>query len=50
VVVIDWETGKVRQTFSCPDGGPTSAAFSPDGRYLITGTNLATAIVWELTK
>jgi WD40 repeat protein len=50
VVVVDWATGKVRHTFACPDGGPVSAAFSPDGRYLITGTNLATAIVWDLTK
>jgi WD40 repeat protein len=50
VVVFDWETGKVKQTFTCPDGGPTVAAFSPDGKYLITGTNQATALVWELTK
>jgi WD40 repeat protein len=50
VVVLDWETGKVRQTFACPDGGATTAAFSPDGKYLITGTNLATALVWELVR
>jgi WD40 repeat protein len=50
VAVLDWETGKTRQTFSCPDDGPYSAAFSPDGRYLLTGTNQGTVIVWELTK
>ena len=50
VVVLDWDTGKTRQTLSCSDGAPTSAAFSPDGRYLVTGTSQATALVWELTK
>jgi WD40 repeat protein len=50
VVVLDWETGKVRQTFACPDGGATTAAFSPDGKYLITGTSQGTALVWELAR
>jgi WD40 repeat protein len=50
VAVIDWATGKTKHSFTCPDGGPTCAAFSPDGRYLITGTNLATALVWNLRK
>jgi WD40 repeat protein len=50
VVVLDWETGNTKHTFACPDGGPTCAAFSPDGKYLITGTNQATALVWDLTR
>jgi hypothetical protein len=40
----------VRQTFACPDEGPTAAAFSPDGKYLLTGTNQGTALVWALTR
>lgn len=50
VAVFDWTTKKVRQTFACPDGGGSSAAFSPDGNHLITGTNKGTAFVWALSK
>jgi WD40 repeat protein len=50
VVVLDWETGKARHTFACPKGGPTAAAFSPDGKYLVTGTRQAAALVWDLTR
>jgi WD40 repeat protein len=50
VLVYDWAMGKQRHNFACPDGGPVCAAFSPDSRYLITGNNQATALVWELGK
>jgi WD40 repeat protein len=50
VVVLDWATGRARATFACPEGGATCAAFTPDGRYLITGTSVAGALVWELPK
>ena len=48
VVVIEWETGKTRQTYQCPDGGARDAIFTPDGKHLITATNLCTALVWEI--
>lgn len=50
VFVLDWPTGKIRHTFTCPDRGPASAAFSPDGRWLVVGTYQCTALVWELAK
>ena len=50
VVVLDWENGTTKHKFECPDGGPTCAVFSPDGKYLVTGTQQSTAIVWDLTK
>jgi hypothetical protein len=49
-VVLDWETGKAKHKFACPEGGATAAAFSPDGKYLIIATNQATALVWDLTR
>jgi WD40 repeat protein len=50
VAVVEWESGKAKYKFDCTDGGPTCAAFSPDGKYLVTGTHQSTAIVWDLTK
>jgi len=43
------ETGKTKQTFSCPDGRRDLRA-SPRRQHLITGTSMATAIVWELSR
>ncbi len=48
VLVIDWESGTVKQTFSSPGGTVTSLAFSPDGKWLVTASPDTTATVWEL--
>jgi len=50
LLILDWPTGAVRQTFSAPGGVPGVIAFAPDGRSLVTGAPDTTAIVWDVSK
>jgi WD40 repeat protein len=47
VLIFDWESGKVKQTFNSP-GPSTCLAFSPDGKTLVTGSADTTATNWPV--
>jgi WD40 repeat protein len=48
VLVFDIESGKLKKTLEGLSGAPTAAAFSPDGKLLLTGSADTTALVWEV--
>lgn len=50
LIVLDWPSGAVRQTFAVPGGVPGVMAFAPDGKSLVTGQPDTTAIVWDTSK
>jgi COMPASS component SWD3 len=50
ILVYDWETGKVKHTFSVTGGTPACAIFTPDGKRLITGSPDTTATVWDVSQ
>jgi WD40 repeat protein len=50
VMLVDWELGTVRHTFTAPGGTPSAMMFSPDGKWLITGSPDTTATVWDVSK
>jgi WD40 repeat protein len=49
VLVFDWQTGKVKHTFAS-SGPVVCLAFSPDGKWLVTGSSDTTATVWDLSQ
>jgi WD40 repeat protein len=49
VYVYDWPSGKSKHKFTVP-GGVSAVAFSPDGKWLVTGSSDTTATVWSLSK
>jgi WD40 repeat protein len=48
VTVIDCETMRVLRTFSGHRGAATCVSFSDDGRFLASGSNDTTVLVWDL--
>lgn len=48
VVLIDVDAGKEKRKLEGLSGTPSVAAFSPDGKTLITGSFDTTALVWDL--
>lgn len=50
VLVIDWATGDVKHTFASPGQTPQAMAFSPDGKWLVTGSPDTTATIWDVSK
>lgn len=50
LLVLDWPSGAVRQTFVAPGGVPGVMVFAPDGKSLVTGQSDTTAIVWDTSK
>jgi WD40 repeat protein len=50
VWVFDWESGDTKHTLSVKGGTPTAMTFSPDGKWLVTGSNDTTATVWDVSK
>ena len=50
VLVFDWASGDAKHTFASPGQTPQAVAFSPDGKWLITGAPDTTATVWDLSK
>jgi len=50
ILVLDWPSGEVKQTFTSPGGTPGAIVFSPDGKWLVTAGQDTTATVWELSK
>ena len=50
VLVFDWATGDVKHTFANPGLTPQALAFSPDGKWLVTGSPDTTATVWDVSK
>src|SRR5207253_2890502 len=50
VLVIDWATGDTKYTFPVRGGTPGAVAFSPDGKWLVTGAPDTTATVWDVSK
>jgi WD40 repeat protein len=50
VLVLDWPGGEIRHTFASPGVTPQAVAFSPDGKWLVTGSPDSTATVWDLSK
>ncbi len=47
--IYDWPSGKEKHKFTVP-GAISSVAFSPDGKWLVTGSTDTTATVWSLSK
>jgi WD40 repeat protein len=50
VLVLDWASGEIRHPFRTRAGSPGAMAFSPDGKWLVTGSNDTTATVWDVSK
>ncbi len=50
VHVLDWASGDIKYSFASPGGTPGVAMFSPDGKWLITGSPDTTATVWDVSK
>ncbi len=50
VLVFDFASGDVLHTFTSPGQPPTAMAFSPDGKWLVTGAPDTTATVWDVSK
>jgi len=50
LLVIDWESGDTKQTFTVTGGTPTALAFSRDGKLLLSGSPDTTATVWDVNK
>jgi WD40 repeat protein len=50
VLVLDWATGATKHTFTLKGGNAGAVAFSPDGKWLVTGSPDTTALVWDLSK
>jgi len=45
----DIKTGEKVATVGTPDAAVSAMAFSSDGRLLVTGTNMGTALVWDVS-
>lgn len=50
ILVFDWATGEIKHTLGAPGGSPGAMAFSPDGKWLVTGSPDTTATVWDVSK
>jgi WD40 repeat protein len=50
ITLWETETGRKRGTFRGHIGLVSSVAMSPDGRFLVTGADDTSAIVWDATK
>jgi WD40 repeat protein len=50
VLVFDWASGETKHSFQAPGGSPGTMAFSPDGKWLVTGSPDTTATVWDVSK
>jgi WD40 repeat protein len=48
--VLDWPSGDIKHSFSSTGGTPGVVAFSPDGKWLVTGSSDTTATVWDISK
>jgi WD40 repeat protein len=48
--VLDWDSGDIKYSFASPGGTPGVMAFSPDGKWLVTGSPDTTATVWDVSK
>ena len=50
LLVFDWASGEIKYNFGAPGGAPGALAFSPDGKWLVTGSPDTTATVWDVSK
>ena len=50
ILVLDWESGDTKHTFTVAGGTPGAMAFSRDGKWLVTGSPDTTATVWDVSK
>jgi WD40 repeat protein len=50
VLVLDWPSGQTKHSFQVTGGSPGAMAFSPDSKWLVTGSPDTTATVWDVSK
>jgi WD40 repeat protein len=50
VLIVDAETGKVKQRVDGVSGTASTIVFAPDGRSLITGSYDSTVLVWSISE
>ncbi|MCS6866948.1 MAG: hypothetical protein RMJ56_13125 [Gemmataceae bacterium] len=48
IFLFDWPAATLKQTFTTTGGTPLAMTFSPDGRWLVTGSPDTTATVWAV--
>jgi len=48
MLVWDWPTGEILHRFTSPEALPVYVALSPDGRYLLSGSQDHSLILWDL--
>jgi WD40 repeat protein len=49
ILVFDVESGKLKMSFPGPSANLSALSFSPDGKYLFSGSVDTTALMWDLT-